>query len=188
MKGNHRSALVFVALCAACSADPTPKPHGYFRIDLPKQEYTAWTDSSTLAAELPAYAKVGVRRTKDDARWFDVRFREMRATIHLTWSPLNGDLQNLIEDAHTFKRTHQAKAAKIQSERFLNDSTRVYGSLFEIEGNVASPMVFYVTDSTENFLYGALYFDVRPNADSLAPVTQRLRSDMRHMLATLRWM
>jgi hypothetical protein len=48
-------------------------------------------------------------------------------------------------------------------------------------------MVFYLTDSTDNFLYGALYFDARPNADSLAPVTDRIRSDMRHMIATLAW-
>ena len=107
--------------------------------------------------------------------------------MHLTWSPVNNDLQAMIEDAHTFKRTHQAKAAKINSERILNDSARVFGTMFDIEGDVASPFVFYVTDSTKNFLYGTLYFDNRPNADSLAPVTQRLRADLRHMLTTLRW-
>ena len=48
-------------------------------------------------------------------------------------------------------------------------------------------MVFYLTDSTSNFLYGALYFDARPNADSLAPVTERLRTDVRHFAATLAW-
>ncbi len=52
---------------------------------------------------------------------------------------------------------------------------------------MASPFVFYLTDSTDNFLYGALYFDVRPNADSLAPVTERIRADMHHLATTLRW-
>ena len=48
-------------------------------------------------------------------------------------------------------------------------------------------MVFYLTDSTDHFLYGALYFRCRPNADSLAPVTARLREDIRHFAGTLSW-
>lgn len=170
-----------------CGAPPLPKPHGYFRIDLPQQAYMPWADSTTFSAEIPVYGKVAQRATNDDARWFDLRFPDQRATMHLTWSPVHGELQNLIEDAHKFKSTHQAKAAKIKTERTLNDSTRVFGSVFEVEGDVASPFVFYLTDSTDNFLYGALYFDARPNSDSLAPVTERLRADMRHLIATLRW-
>ncbi|MCC6542005.1 MAG: hypothetical protein IT225_07270 [Flavobacteriales bacterium] len=179
--------LAAAVLLTACTADPVPKPRGYFRIDLPEQTYRQWTDSITFEAALPTYAQVGIRKAKDDARWFDIRFKGQRATAHLTWSPVNGQLQHLIEDAHTFKSTHQAKAARIRSERLILDSTRVFGTLFDIEGDVASPFVFYVTDSTHNFLYGSLYFDNRPNGDSLAPVTERLRSDLRHMLATLRW-
>ena len=78
--------------------------------------------------------------------------------------------------------------AKIRSARVLHDSVRVFGTYFEVEGDVASPMVFYLTDSTANFLYGSLYFDARPNADSLAPVTERIRQDMRHLMGTVRWM
>ena len=187
MKRPAELLIAFFALLVGCMPDPVPKPRGYFRIDLPEQAYKAWTDSSTFEAEIPTYAHVGVREAKDDARWFDIRFKGQRATAHLTWSPVNNDLQDLIEDAHTFKSTHQAKAARIRGERTLNDSARVFGSVFDIEGDVASPFVFYVTDSTNNFLYGSLYFDNRPNADSLAPVTERLRADLRHMLATLRW-
>ncbi len=187
MKRRIEVLFLSVVLMMSCSEDPVPKPRGYFRIDLPEQAYRTWTDSATFSAEVPVYAKVGIRSRKDQARWFDVRFRGQRATAHLTWSPVDNDLQDLIEDAHTFKSTHQAKAAKISTERILNDSAKVFGTLFDIEGDVASPFVFYVTDSTKNFLYGTLYFDNRPNADSLAPVTARLRADLRHMLATLRW-
>lgn len=184
----HTKLMLFAtAMLVGCGEDPLPKPRGYFRIDLPEQAYTPWADSSTFSTEVPVYAKVAKRSTKDDARWYDIRFPQQRATMHITWSPVHGELQNLIEDAHKFKSTHQTKAAKIKSDRTLNDSTRVYGTVFEVEGNVASPFVFYLTDSTDNFLYGALYFDARPNADSLAPVTDRLRADMRHLIATLRW-
>lgn len=170
-----------------CGEDPVPKPRGYFRIDLPERTYVPWENGRGMAAEMPAAARVTERSAEGEARWYDVRYKGMRATVHLTWSPVNGSIRSLIEDAHTFKSAHGAKARKIGHERLLRDSVRVYGTLFDVEGDVASPLVFYLTDSTDNFLYGALYFDTRPNADSLAPVTDRIRADMRHMAATLRW-
>lgn len=174
-------------LLTACGDDPVPKPHGYFRLDLPPAEYVRWESGTGLSAEVPAYARMADRAPQGDARWYDLRFAGQRATAHFTWSPVNGQMAELIEDAHAFKNTHGAKAVKIRSERMLRDSARVFGTLFDVEGDVASPFVFYLTDSTDNFLYGALYFDVPPNADSLAPVTDRLRADLRHLAATLAW-
>lgn len=187
MTKRSLSPLILVVLLAGCTADPVPKPRGYFRIDLPEQRYARWSDEATFAAELPAYARVVERRSEGASRWSDLRFPGQRATVHLTWTAVNGRLDDLIEDAHTFKDKHGAKAARIGRERVLRDSARVFGTLFDVDGDVASPMVFYLTDSTRNFLYGALYFDSRPNADSLAPVTERIRADMRHLAGTLEW-
>ncbi|MCB0763086.1 MAG: hypothetical protein R2815_04425 [Flavobacteriales bacterium] len=187
MRRRIEPLLLFAVLCGGCDGDPVPKPRGYFRLDLPPQEFVLWENGRGLNAEVPAYARVLERDAKSDARWYDLRFAGQRATVHLTWSPVGQQLDALIEDAHAFKNTHGALATKITHERVLRDSARVFGTIFEVEGDVASPLVFYLTDSTDNFLYGALYFDARPNADSLAPVTERLRADMRHMAATLAW-
>lgn len=186
MRRSSRLILPVLFL-VGCSDPPTPKPRGWFRIDLPTQEYVAQTTSAPFTAELPSYARLAARQQNEQVKWFDLRFAKQRATVHLTWTPVNGNLPQLIEDAHAFKAKHEALAAKIDRERVLREEVRVFGTLFDVEGDVASPMVFYLTDSTANFLYGALYFDTRPNADSLAPVTARLRDDVRHMAATLKW-
>lgn len=185
MRRRAEILLAALALCA-CGSDPLPKPKGWPRLDLPEQEYTAW-DGTRFSTEVPAYARMVERRSGDSAVWYDLRFPHQRATLHLTWSAVDGNLPELIEDAHDFKRKHETKAARINSERLLLDSTRVFGTLFNVEGDVASPFVMYLTDSTANFLYAALYFDTRPNADSLAPVTERMRQDARHFASTLRW-
>ena len=179
--------IATAVLFTACADDPLPKPKGWLRLDLPEKKYEVWQDDAPFTAEVPTYAVLVPRKATGDANWFDMRFAKQRATVHMTWSAVNGDLPQLIEDAHTFKKQHEAKAARIGSERLLRDSARVFGTFFDVEGDVASPMVFYLTDSTSNFLYGALYFDARPNADSLAPVTERLRADVRHFAATLAW-
>ena len=164
-----------------------PKPHGYFRIDLPDQAYTAWQEPEVLSAERPLYSSVRETRRSEGSRWYDLAFPGQRAIVHLTWSPVNDQLDQMIEDAHTFKDKHGSVAARIRSGRILRDSSRVFGTYFEVDGDAASPMVFYLTDSTDNFLYGALYFNSRPNGDSLAPVTDRIREDIKHLAETLEW-
>ena len=101
--------------------------------------------------------------------------------------PAKRDLAELIEDAHAFKAKHEARAVRIRPQRVHHPEAHVSGTFFNVDGDVASPAVFYLTDSTTRFLYGALYFDARPNADSLEPVTQRLRADLQRFAATLTW-
>jgi len=184
--------LVLLLLLSSCSEDPVPKPRGYPRLDLPEATYASWRGACPFEAEVPTYAlaleKPGTTAANaDTACYMTLRFPGQRANVFLTCRKIQGDLRQLIEDAHAFKDKHEAKAARIRSERVERDSARVFGTLFDVEGDVASPMVFYLTDSTTRFLYGSLYFDARPNADSLEPVTGRIREDLRHFAATLNW-
>jgi gliding motility-associated lipoprotein GldD len=69
----------------------------------------------------------------------------------------------------------------------LRDSVKVYGLIYDIEGNTASSLQFYVTDSTKHFIRGALYFNVRPNIDSVKIVLEFLKKDVLHLIQTLQW-
>jgi gliding motility-associated lipoprotein GldD len=69
----------------------------------------------------------------------------------------------------------------------MNVSENVHGMYFKVEGNVATASQFFLTDSTKNFLRGALYFDATPNEDSLQPVNRFLVEDMKHLISTFRW-
>lgn len=187
-----RVFLPALLLLAACSDDPLPKPRGYFRLDLPAASYQPWSGACPFSAEKPAYASMIDRSREgmmdaDTACWTSMRFEHQKATVFMTYRRIQNDLPELIDDAHAFKDKHEAKAVKIRTELVLRDSARVFGDLFVVEGDVASPMVFYLTDSTKHFLYGSLYFDSRPNADSLSPVSARIRDDVRHFARTLNW-
>ncbi|HEX2934063.1 MAG TPA: hypothetical protein VHO72_01805, partial [Bacteroidales bacterium] len=59
--------------------------------------------------------------------------------------------------------------------------------VYDIKGNTASSVQFYVTDSTRHFIRGALYFEAQPNKDSLAPVIDFFRKDIIHLIETLKW-
>ena len=58
---------------------------------------------------------------------------------------------------------------------------------WRIAGNAASPLQFLCTDGSDQFLRGALYFEVRPNGDSLQPVVARLDADIEYLMANLTW-
>lgn len=177
--------LLLPLLLTSCNEDPVPKERAYFRIDLPEQKFTAW-EGECFNAELPDYSKMTAHKSGERC-WQDWNFSGQRAQVFLTYKTVSNDLERLINDAHDFKSKHQSKAVRIKSDRVLRDSSRVFGTVFTVDGDVASPMVFYLTDSTSRFLYGSLYFNARPNADSLAPVTERLRSDIAHFTQTLEW-
>jgi gliding motility-associated lipoprotein GldD len=189
---------LFFLLCSSCVEDAVPKPHGYPRLDLPPESFGPWEGGCPFHAELPNYAHMLVRgegdkkdlhtgSAADTACWCSLHFPKQRATVYMTYRRIANDLPELIGDAHAFKDKHETKAARIRSERVVRNDARVFGNLFNVDGDVASPIVFYLTDSTTHFLYGSLYFDVAPNGDSLQPVTDRIRSDMRHFAQTLSW-
>ena len=58
---------------------------------------------------------------------------------------------------------------------------------YEVDGNAASQSQFYVTDSTKHFLTGSIYFNAKPNFDSIHPAAFYLKNDIRKIMETIRW-
>jgi hypothetical protein len=54
--------------------------------------------------------------------------------------------------------------------------------LYEISGEAASSVQFYVTDSVRHFVRGALYFMETPNYAYLAPMISYNAVDIEHLI------
>ena len=63
----------------------------------------------------------------------------------------------------------------------------MYGMLYTLKGNAASPMQFYLTDSVSHFIRAALYIKEIPNYDSLRPVIKFLSEDVIRMMESTEW-
>ena len=63
----------------------------------------------------------------------------------------------------------------------------VFGALFQLDGDVATPFQFYLTDSTERFVYGEVLFNSSPNYDSIKPSLNYLKKDLEQLLETFKW-
>ncbi|MGZ4099778.1 MAG: gliding motility lipoprotein GldD [Bacteroidia bacterium] len=183
--------LVLVLVFISCDdEDPiySPKPRGYCRINFPKKEYRLFDTTCPYQFEIPKYSRiVGDNRKDAQPCWYNIEFPQFRATLHLSYKPVSNNISNFIDTSHYFALKHQIKATGMDETPILRDSSKVYGLLFDIGGNTASSLQFYLTDSTRHFLRGSLYFNVVPNIDSLKIVVDFIRQDVLHLINTTRW-
>ena len=111
----------------------------------------------------------------------------LHATVYCSYFPVNNDLEKHIAKAYDFTLMHEVKATAIRRTQVRIDSTKMYGIIYDLEGEAASQLQFFVTDSMNHFMRGVLYFRNKPNADSLAPCLKFMREDVVHMIETMRW-
>lgn len=180
---------LFILLVTACSDSYTPKPRGYFRIDLPQQSYRVSDSSFPYTFEFPDYAEISADSSKlAEPYWINIWYKPFNATLHFSYKVIKGNLPQYLNDAHTLVNKHIPKATSISQREFADPVHRVFGLVYDIRGaDAASPYQFYLTDSISAFVRGALYFNHVPNNDSLAPVIDFLKKDMEHMINTFRW-
>ena len=192
MKSQNKIILYFIALSTifipGCEQSYVPKPRAFFRIDLPKKEYKQLETPCPFTFEYPVYAKVLPDiRPETESCWMNIDFPQFKARIHLSYKRLNNDVAKYLEDSRTLTYKHIAKATDIRENVFVNDTNRTYGLIYDIEGDAASNLQFYVTDSTRHFVRGALYFNAPPNQDSLSPVLNFIKKDVYQMMETFQW-
>lgn len=187
--GKGWLAAIGLFALSACGDHYMPKPRGYFRIDLPEPKYAAYEAECPFTCNLPVYTRLEVdpRTSGGDTCRFNIVYPKFRARIHCTYLPIRGNADRLVEDAYGFAASHEVKATALRRTPVSDPERRVYGIVYDIEGEVASQAQFFLMDSTRHFLRGSLYFNHRPNPDSIAPVLARIRQDIAEIAASLRW-
>ena len=75
----------------------------------------------------------------------------------------------------------------ILTSEYSNFDKKVYSKLFFFVGDSPSNIQFYLTDSLSNFLSASVYFNSRPNYDSLYPYIHYIRSDIKKIIESFDW-
>jgi gliding motility-associated lipoprotein GldD len=183
------SCILVLLLTVSCKEPLAPKPRAYFRIDFPEKKYVLFKSECKFSFEYPCYGHVNnTNLTTAEPCWYNINFNDFKATIYLTYKPLiNDNLSIHIEDVRRIVYKHIIKADDIIETSINIPERKVYGMIYDIQGNAASAVNFYITDSITGFLSGSLYFNLTPNKDSLAPAIQFFREDIVHLIQTFSW-
>ena len=180
--------LAMLVLVLSCNRSYTPKPMGYARIDYPEKNYRLYNEQENFQFEVPDYSRV-VPESSPGAEpgWFNVEIPRFHGKIHMSYKPVNKDLEEYIADSRTLAYKHTVRAEGIEESPFIHRDERRFGMVYDLKGEVASAVQFFITDSTDHFLRGSLYLNTHINRDSLNPVIDFLRADIIHLIETTRW-
>ncbi len=190
-------SLILVALLWHSCSGPvyTPKPRSYPRVDFPEKAFQSFNeDFCHFTFEYPVYAEIQqdtnfFEEMPPSDCWFDLFYPNFDGRVHFTYVDLrqpNNHLEKLRQEAFNMADWHN-KRANFIDELLIQTANGVSGVAFDIDGPAASPFQFFLTDSTQNFVRGALYFNTHVQADSLAPIIDYVREDVLHLIETFKW-
>jgi gliding motility-associated lipoprotein GldD len=214
LSGIHFSFFIFhfSFFLLACNSPYVSKKRGYFKVDMPKHSYQQFDkDSFPFSFEYPSYATI-VRDTTyfdnniETPYWINVDFPMFHSRIFLSYKIIGGKamykvkqpngvykdsfginvFDRMVGDAFNLTNKNDVISTSIR-DSLIKTSAGISGVFFKVGGNAATAKQFFLSDTTKNFIRGALYFDVTPNADSLKPVQDFLQVDMEHLINSFRW-
>lgn len=183
--------VLFFTLCilvlTACdnSDNFIPKPPTYLRLDIPKYSYVKFSDDCPYSFEVSDLFQV--KKVSNNSCHKDIDLGPLNGVIHFSYIDIEEPISRYINFAVDKVDEHKIKATTIIDTQYIYPQKKVYGTFFELQGNVASPFQFYLTDSTDRFVSGVVYFNSTPNYDSLKPTIGQLKLDLEHLIETFEW-
>lgn len=170
-------------LLISCQSDPLPKPRGELKLEYPNAAYNKVLSACPFTIEISNEAIISFKSNCEAT----ISYPELKATIYLTYRNVKSGLPSVLQEVERLTYEHAIKADAIDARPFANPKERVFGKLIYVEGDVASNVQFHVTDSVRNVLYGALYFEVQPNYDSILPAIKYVENDIRNLVESVTW-
>ena len=176
--------LLCCLLVIACNDDVQIKPNAKLRLEYPAPVYKKVHTDCAYDFEVNKLARV-IKTKNCGTR---LSYPSMNAAVYITYQKVrNNNLNSLLYDAQKLAYNHDRVATSIPEKLFENKDHNTYGVFYSINGDAASQSHFYLTDSLQNFVTGSLYFDIKPNFDSIYPAVVYLREDIMHLMETLEW-
>jgi gliding motility-associated lipoprotein GldD len=204
--------IAYCILLFGCNSTYTSKKRGYYNIKFPERSYQTFSKEGVpYTFEYPSYASIVKDSTYFDNDpespfWYNIDFSGFGGRIFLSYKKIGGKalykikqangkykdstginyFDKMVADAFKLTNKNESIASSI-TDSLMHTKNGITGIFFKVGGNAATAKQFFLSDTTTNFLRGALYFDTTPNADSLRPVQEFLQKDIEHLINTFKW-
>jgi len=176
--------LIAAIVLISCKDDVLIKPKAQLLLDYSTANYIDFESDCNYSFKKNEWAILQKKRNCG----LNLYYPKMKATLYISYQKVNdSSIISLLRDAQKLTYDHAQKAESIPEQPFVNPDKNVYGMFYMLNGNAATQAQFYVTDSLHHFITGALYFEAKPNFDSIYPAVVYLRNDMRRIMETLEW-
>lgn len=192
---NKRNLLLTLCsilfMLGACNdSNPVPKPSSFLRTEFPEHSYRPYLSPQNFRFNLAnLYMPKSFEQAQTNYSVQEIDLGPLNGTLFLYYLRIlsKDSLPDIINFANDKVDEHKIMADKIDFEQIIEPRKKVYGTFFELKGNVATNFQFYLTDSLQHFLRGEVLLNCRPNYDSLRPALQYLKTDLQLMLKSFQW-
>lgn len=181
--------MMLLFLIAGCGEEMlVPKPPTYLRLELPEHKYIQYSDEN-CPYTFSVQELFTVKSVDGDgnACHKDVDLGPLNGSLHISYIEMEEPLSTYVNFVNDKVDEHKVMASAIDDWKILRPENNVYCTFFELQGDVASPFQFYLTDSVDHFMSGVVYFNAVPNYDSLKPSLDYLKVDLEYMIKSLQW-
>ena len=177
-------SFFILALLVSCGGDLLPKPKAQLRLEYPENSYKKVVSECPYIIEI---SQNSIIHFKNNC-WAKIDYPTLNASIHLTYRQIDNNLIEVLREVEKLTFEHTVKADNMFfPQPYVNEFKKVYGKIASVEGNVASNIQFQVTDSVKNLLVGVLYFNIKPNYDSILPALDYVEKDIRNLIESVEW-
>ncbi len=184
------SIIVLIAFLFSISCGKNKQEkHDTLSKDLLQTKYEkVILENLPFSFEKSTNTKIQTYQEKKKQNWFDLDYPQFSAKIYFSYKPIvNKNLSSLLLETRKMAYQHKVRADAIFEKTYENREKSVYGIVYDITGNSASNLQFVLTDKKNHFVRAALYFNVTPNQDSIAPALKYIKKDMKHLIETFEW-
>ena len=182
--------VIFIVLFG-CENYFLPKQSAYLRLDYPKPEYKLIDDKDfpfffEANTRLSEISDIDINLRSID---FIINYNQLNAQINFQYKNVNSSekLKAYILDLKSTIETHSMMANSVKIKDYSLKEKNIFGRIFDLSGDVASPYQFYLTDSINNIISGLVYFNIKPNYDSILPAINYIENDIIHLIESFDW-
>ncbi len=158
------------------------------KLDYPEADYKKYDSDCPFTFEINKITEIEKPKGQLQYCGMNLSYPKLKGKIHLTYLGVDEKLLKIsLRDAQNLTQEHTQKAESIKPIAYENENQNAYGMVYEVEGDAASPVQFYITDNEKHFLRGAVYFNAKPNYDSILPAAHYIKKDIEMLMESLHW-
>ncbi|MAU30909.1 MAG: hypothetical protein CMC36_03250 [Flavobacteriaceae bacterium] len=181
------SLFFFTLITFSCNEPNLPKQNGFLRIEFKEPYYTIHEEIDNPFNFYYNSNYTYIDHIGSDQFLFD--YKDLNLSLNLSFYSIKTklDLEKKSRDFSLILDTHIKKSNGIVLREYDNDVNRMFGKLYEMKGDVASPIQFYLTDSVSNFISGSVNLKFKSNYDSIYPSIQYVKNDILVLFESINW-
>lgn len=177
--------IIFLALIVfSCNNNVNlPKQKAYFAPEFEIPTYKKISLDCNYSFNINSQASINNIKNCN----YEIYYKNLNAKIFINQIVLSNSIEKVLNTFNQKINENSRLSDQIIQSDYVNIDKKIYSKLYSFVGNSPSNIQFYVTNQTDKFLTGSLFFETKPNYDSLFPYIDYIRNDIKKMVDSFRW-